>query len=57
MIKRILVRCPVTKKLNVTGMTVDEELFEGAKLKPKEVACPHCGGTHAWNKKQAILAR
>ncbi|HEY2801707.1 MAG TPA: hypothetical protein VGI85_14035 [Chthoniobacterales bacterium] len=57
MIKRILVRCPVTKKLNVTGLTIDEDLFEGAKLKPKDVPCPHCGGTHAWNKKQAILAR
>ena len=56
-IKRILVRCPITKKLNVTGITVDEDLFEDAKLKPKDVSCAHCGGTHSWNKKQAILAR
>jgi hypothetical protein len=56
-IKRILVRCPTTKKLNVTGMTIDEELFEDSKIKPKDVPCAHCGETHAWNKKQAILAR
>jgi hypothetical protein len=38
-------------------MVIDEELFAGSELKPKVVTCPHCGGTHAWNKKQAILAR
>ncbi|HEY1770446.1 MAG TPA: hypothetical protein VGG02_09355 [Chthoniobacterales bacterium] len=57
MIKRILVRCPITKKLNVTGLVIEEELFPDAKLKPKQVSCPHCGGRHPWNKKQAILAR
>ena len=56
-IKRILVRCPITKKLNVTGMVIDEDLFAGSELKPTVVTCPHCGGTHEWNKKQAILAR
>jgi hypothetical protein len=56
-IKRILVRCPITKKLNVTGLVIEEELFPDAKLKPKQVSCPHCGGRHPWNKKQAILAR
>ncbi|HEY5036644.1 MAG TPA: hypothetical protein VII74_05885 [Chthoniobacterales bacterium] len=50
-------RCPITKKLNVTGLTIDEDLFPDAKLKPKDVPCVHCGGTHPWNKKQAILAR
>ncbi len=57
MIKRILVRCPVTKKLNVTGITIEEDRFAGATLKTKAVTCAHCGGTHEWDKKQAILAR
>ena len=56
-IKRILVRCPITKKLNVTGMVIEEDVFAGSELKPSVVSCPHCGGTHPWNKKQAILAR
>jgi hypothetical protein len=47
----------VTKKLNITGLVIDEELFAGAELKPKAVTCPHCGGTHSWKKKEAILAR
>ncbi|MBA3960925.1 MAG: hypothetical protein H0X40_03365 [Chthoniobacterales bacterium] len=57
MIKRILVRCPITKKLNVTGIVIDEDLFAGARLKTKAVPCAHCGGKHAWDKKEAILAR
>ena len=56
-IKRILVRCPVTKKLNVTGVVIEEEVFAAAELKPGTVSCSHCGGTHSWNKKQVILAR
>jgi hypothetical protein len=56
-IKRILVRCPTTKKLNVTGVVVEEDLFAATKVKSGTVACSHCGEKHAWNKKQAILAR
>ena len=56
-IKRILVRCPVTKKLNVTGVVIEEETFAATELKPGTVTCLHCGGKHPWNKKQVILAR
>lgn len=56
-IKRILVRCPVTKKLNVTGMVIEEDAFVATDLKPGRVACSHCGETHSWNKKEVILAR
>ena len=42
MIKRILVRCPATAKLTATGQTVEEELWEEAKLKAHKVTCPHC---------------
>ncbi len=57
MIKRILVRCPVTKKLNVTGVVIEEDVFADAELKPGKVTCSHCGATHAWDKKEVILAR
>ena len=57
MIKRILVRCPTTKKLNVTGVVIEEDVFAAAKVKPGTVACSHCGGKHAWDKKEVILAR
>jgi len=56
-IKRILVRCPVTKKLNVTGIVIEEDAFVATDLKPGRVACSHCGETHSWNKKEVILAR
>jgi hypothetical protein len=56
-IKRILVRCPTTKKLNVTGVVIEEDVFAATKLKPGTVTCSHCGGKHAWDKKQVILAR
>ena len=56
-IKRILVRCPVTKKLNVTGVLIEEDAFVATDLKPGTVACSHCGETHSWNKNEVILAR
>ncbi len=57
MIKRILVRCPLTKKLNVTGVVIEEDVFAATELKPGTVACVHCGEKHSWNKKEVILAR
>lgn len=57
MIKRILVRCPATAKLTATGQTVDEEIWGETKLKESKTPCPHCQGTHAWTKKDVVLAR
>ncbi|MBA2434971.1 MAG: hypothetical protein M3480_10590 [Verrucomicrobiota bacterium] len=57
MIKRILVRCPVTKKLNVTGVVIEEDSFAAAKVKSGTVSCVHCGEKHSWDKKEVILAR
>jgi hypothetical protein len=56
-IKRILVRCPLTKKLNVTGVVIEEDVFAATELKPGTVACVHCGEKHPWNKNEVILAR
>ncbi|MBA2242011.1 MAG: hypothetical protein H0W04_03850 [Chthoniobacterales bacterium] len=57
MIKRILVRCPATAKLTPTGQTVEEASWGDTKLKEHKVTCPHCQGTHAWTKKDVVLAR
>ncbi len=57
MIKRILVRCPATAKLTATGQTVEEESWGDTKLKEHKTPCPHCQGTHAWTKKDVVLAR
>jgi hypothetical protein len=56
-LKRILVRCAATGKLNVTGQTVDESLFPTAKLKNTKLTCAHCGLVHNWTKKDVVLAR
>ena len=50
-------RCPTTKKLNVTGVVIEEDIFAATEVKPGMVRCEHCGGKHAWNKKEVILAR
>ena len=57
MIKRVLVRCPATSRLTATGQTVDEEKWDETELKPHNVACPHCNGTHGWTKEDVVLAR
>jgi hypothetical protein len=56
-IKRMLVRCPVTKRLNVTGLVIEEDSFAGARVKSRIVSCAHCGQKHPWSKKEVILAR
>lgn len=57
MIKRVLVRCPSTAKLTVTGQTVEEDNWGQTKLKQHKGTCPHCQGTHSWTKKDVVLAR
>ncbi len=57
MTKRVLVRCPSTAKLIPTGQTVEEEAWPDTKLKEHKATCPHCNGTHAWAKKDVVLAR
>jgi len=57
MTKRIPVRRPATAKLTATGQTVEEEAWGETKLKAHKMTCPHCQGTHAWTKKDVVLAR
>src|SRR5438045_7477455 len=55
-IKRLLVRCPATAKLAVTGQTIDEQLWAAAKVKTPKLTCPHCQQVHSWRKKDVVLA-
>ena len=55
--KRILVRCPSTAKLTPSGQTIDEQLWERAKIKHPKFTCTHCGQKHSWTKKDVVLAR
>lgn len=57
MVKRILIRCPSTKKLQVTGITIEEETLDTYRFKENTVECPHCSQVHTWTKKDAVLAR
>ena len=56
-IKRILVRCPSTARLSVTGKVVKEALWSKTKLRLPSVVCPHCHKVHIWTKKDVVLAR
>jgi transposase len=56
-IKRLLVRCPSTAKLTATGQTIEEQLWERAKVKTPKFTCPHCSQVHSWTKKDVVLAR
>ncbi|MEP6602945.1 MAG: hypothetical protein ABJB69_03255 [Spartobacteria bacterium] len=56
-IKRLLVRCPSTAKLTPSGQTINEALWEKAKIKSHKMTCPHCRQVHTWTKKDVVLAR
>jgi len=56
-IKRILVRCPSTRKLAPTGKTIEEALWKNTKLNRPRLTCPHCRQVHSWTKDDVVLAR
>jgi hypothetical protein len=56
-IKSLLVRCPSTSRLTDTGQTIDEKLWETARIKSPKFTCAHCGKVHAWKKDDVILGR
>jgi hypothetical protein len=56
-IKSLLVRCPSTSKLTDTGRTIEEKLWQAAKLKPQKFTCAHCGAVHSWVKADVVLGR
>jgi hypothetical protein len=56
-IKSLLVRCPSTSKLTDTGHTIEEKLWEAAKVKRQKFTCAHCGAVHSWAKADVVLGR
>ena len=56
-IKSLLVRCPSTSRLTDTGRTIDEKLWEAAKVKRQKLTCGHCGKVHSWEKADVVLGR
>ena len=49
----IMVKCPKTGKDIATGIAMDKKAFESSEMSNNNIACPHCGETHVWNKAQA----
>jgi hypothetical protein len=56
-IKSLLVRCPSTSKLTDTGHTIEEALWQAAKVKRQKFTCAHCGAVHSWVKADVVLGR
>jgi 4-hydroxy-3-methylbut-2-en-1-yl diphosphate synthase IspG/GcpE len=53
--KKIMIRCPVTKKPVFTEIEIAGESFKTSTFEGNVVKCPHCGQTHVWAKKDAFL--
>jgi len=51
----IMIKCPKTRKLVSTGMSMDKESFDTAKLEGITMRCPACREYHIWSKKDAVL--
>ncbi len=52
----IKIKCQTTGKQLSTGISMSKELFQNIRLIQDAVAaCPHCGRTHVWEKKDAWL--
>lgn len=54
---KVMIRCPVTKKLVDTGIKYTDD---ASTLKPDTfqdigTPCPYCGKTHTWESKDVIL--
>ncbi len=52
----VMIRCPKTNRPINTGISMDRESFESSRFKNRTVACPHCGESHRWDKKDASIA-
>jgi hypothetical protein len=53
----ILIKCPVTQEPLPTNMSMERESFELSDLSRNSTSCPHCGGIHIWDKKDAWLEK
>jgi len=56
-VMRILVRCPSTARLFVTGLTTKGNSFARIKVADNKLSCAHCGKVHPWTQENVVLAR
>jgi len=52
----LMIICPIAHRALSTGIEVEPSKFESLLDVPRTAACPHCGGAHVWNKREAWLA-
>jgi hypothetical protein len=52
---RVMILCPQTGKEVFTGVELAPAEFESMGISGMEVSCPHCMGTHRWDKSSAFL--
>ena len=51
----ILIKCSITQEPLSTNTSMESDSFEFAELGKNSTSCPHCGGIHIWEKKDAWL--
>jgi len=56
-VMRILVRCPATARLFVTGLTTEANSFAQITVGDNKLACAHCGKVHLWTEGNVVLGR
>jgi endogenous inhibitor of DNA gyrase (YacG/DUF329 family) len=53
----IVIVCPNTGKPVNTGIAMPRAAFESSAFENNSVGpCPHCGQTHVWSKKDALVS-
>ncbi len=54
---RILVRCPTTARLFVTGLTTKANSFAQIEVVDHKLTCTHCKKVHLWTRENVVLSR
>ena len=51
----VTVRCPATGQDVSTGVVMEPDVFNLAKIGPHAFVCDACGDTHVWEKPEATV--
>ncbi|MBI1180475.1 MAG: hypothetical protein GC201_07935 [Alphaproteobacteria bacterium] len=52
---RVMIECPETHRMIYTGVNLNWNSFEGAKIGEQTVPCPACGAVHRWTRADATI--
>jgi hypothetical protein len=55
MLRRLMIRCPVTECEIYSGVMIDGSSLTGLTLTENEVFCHYCNDWHVWSKAEAYL--